>query len=227
MAGKLYGVGVGPGNPKLMTYLAVETIGRCQVIAVPADGKENAVSYQIARGIVEGIDEKECISLEIPMTKDKKVLGEAYSHGAELIVQKLREGKDVAYLTLGDPTVYSTYIYIHRIVGDMGYETEIINGIPSFCAASARVNDSLVDRSEQLHIIPSTYDIEEALMLDGTKVLMKAASKMSLVKETIRRNGLDGVMVENCGMDTEEVYTGVDKIPDDAGYFSLIMIKGE
>ena len=76
--GTLYGVGVGPGDPRLMTYLAVDTIQKCPVIAVPADGKENAVSYKIASGIVENLDEKECLNLTTPMTKDKAVLNAAY-----------------------------------------------------------------------------------------------------------------------------------------------------
>ncbi|MFR5732658.1 MAG: SAM-dependent methyltransferase [Clostridium sp.] len=92
---------------------------------------------------------------------------------------------DVACLTLGDPTIYSTYIYIHRLVKARGYDAKIINGIPSFCAVSARLEDSLADRSEQIHIIPSTYGVEDALNLSGTKVLMKAASKMPLVKEVL------------------------------------------
>ena len=155
MSGKLYGVGVGPGDPKLMTYLAVETIKNCEVIAVPADGKEHAISYKIASGIVTDMNQKECLALSSPMTKDPNVLNENYQNVSKEIMKKLDEGKDVAYLTLGDPTIYSTYIYIQRIIKESGYEAEIINGIPSFCAVAAKLGDSLADRSEQLHIIPS------------------------------------------------------------------------
>ena len=140
--GTLYGVGVGPGDPRLMTYLAVDTIQKCPVIAVPADGKENAVSYKIASGIVENLDEKECLNLTTPMTKDKAVLNAAYQAASNQIIEQLEQGKDVACLTLGDPTIYSTYIYIHRIVKAHGYAPEIINGIPSFCAVSAKLQDS-------------------------------------------------------------------------------------
>lgn len=126
---------------------------------------------------------------------------------------------------MADPTIYSTYIYIHRLVKAQGYATQIINGIPSFCAVSAKLGDSLVDRSEQLHIIPSTYDIEDGLKLPGTKVLMKAASKMHLVKETLQRNELKGSMIENCGMPEEHIYHGVDEIPDQASYYSIIVVK--
>ena len=116
MSGKLYGVGVGPGDPKLMTYLAVETIQNCPVIAVPADGKEHAISYKIASGIVKNMDQKECLGLSSPMTKDRKILEKNYQKVSEEIIKKLDEGKNVAYLTLGDPTVYSTYIYIQRLL---------------------------------------------------------------------------------------------------------------
>ena len=205
MKGILYGVGVGPGDPRLMTYLAVETIRRCPVIAVPADGKENAVAYRIASGIVKDIDSKECINLTTPMTKDKAVLNAAYQTAADRIIEKLDQGKDVACLTLGDPTIYSTYIYIHRIVRTRGFAAQIINGIPSFCAVSARLEDSLVDRSEQLHIIPSTYGVEEALKYPGTKVFMKAASKMPLVREVLKRCNVKCQMIENCGMPNEHI----------------------
>ena len=174
---------------------------------------------------LENLDEKECLNLTTPMTKDKAVLNAAYQAASDQIIKQLEQGKDVACLTLGDPTIYSTYIYIHRIVKAHGYATEIINGIPSFCAVSAKLQDSLVDRSEQLHIIPSTYDIEAALELPGTKVLMKAASKMPIVKETLKRNDLKGAMIENCGMPEEHIYHGVDEIPDQASYYSIIVVK--
>ena len=225
MKGTLYGIGVGPGDPRLMTYLAVDTIKRCPVIAVPADGKGKAVAYKIASGIVEDLDAKECLNLSTPMTKDKAILDAAYQTAADTIIEQLEQGKDVACLTLGDPTIYSTYIYIHRLVKAKGYETEIVNGIPSFCAVSAKLGDSLVDRSEQLHVIPSTYDIEDGLKLPGTKVLMKAASKMPIVKETLERNDLKGAMIENCGMPEEHIYHGVDEIPDQASYYSIIVVK--
>ena len=174
---------------------------------------------------LENLDEKECLNLTTPMTKDKAVLNAAYQAASDQIIEQLEQGKDVACLTLGDPTIYSTYIYIHRIVKAHGYATEIINGIPSFCAVSAKLQDSLVDRSEQLHIIPSTYDIEAALELPGTKVLMKAASKMPLVKATLKEKHMTGTMIENCGMPEEHIYHKIDEIPDRASYYSIIVVK--
>ena len=93
MSGKLYGVGVGPGDPKLMTYLAVETIQNCPVIAVPADGKEHAISYKIASGIVKNMDQKECLGLSSPMTKDRKILRKELSKSIRRNHKELDEGK--------------------------------------------------------------------------------------------------------------------------------------
>lgn len=227
MSGKLYGVGVGPGDPKLMTYLAVETIKNCEVIAVPANGKEHAISYKIASGIVTDMNQKECLALSSPMTKDPNVLNENYQNVSKEIMKKLDEGKDVAYLTLGDPTIYSTYIYIQRIIKESGYEAEIINGIPSFCAVAAKLGDSLADRSEQLHIIPSSYDIEEALELPGNKILMKAASKLSDVKKILRDHELEAQMIENCGMEEERIYQNIDEMPEKAAYYTTLLVKNK
>lgn len=227
MNGTLYGVGVGPGDPKQMTYLAIETIERCPVIAVPAEGREHAVSYKIASGIVKDMEEKEYLNLSTPMTKDPQVLAQNYEVSAARIIEQLKAGRDVAYLTLGDPTIYSTYMYIHRLVRDQGFPVQIVNGIPSFCAAAARLGVSLADRAEQLHIVPSTYVVEEALDYPGNKIFMKAGSKLSMVKQILLEKGMEGVMVENCGMPEENIYKKVEEMPDRASYYTLILVKEE
>lgn len=208
-----------------MTFLAADTIKKCQVLAVPARTRDQAVSYRIARGLLPELDRKECLALSVPMTKDRDALKAAYEQAADQVEEQLKAGKDVACLTLGDPTVYSTYIYLHRIIRARGYEAQIISGVPSFCAVSARLGDSLADRSEQLHIIPSAYGVEEALSLPGTKVLMKAGSKMEAVKKSLQKHGGGAVMMENCGMENEVIYRGTEQIPNKSGYYSLIVVK--
>ena len=161
----------------------------------------------------------------MPMTKDHEKLRESHEKGAKTVAAVLDQGKDVVFLTLGDTTVYSTYLYVHHRVAEMGYDTEIVSGITSFCAVAARLNIGLVEKHEELHVIPASYQIEEALQLPGTKVLMKAGKKMAEVKATIKRLGASAVMIENCGMPNEKIYRSVDEIPEDAGYYSLIIIK--
>ena len=225
MSGKLYGVGVGPGDPKLMTYLAVETIQNCPVIAVPADGKEHAISYKIASGIVKDMDQKECLGLSSPMTKDRKILEKNYQKVSEEIIKKLDEGKNVAYLTLGDPTVYSTCMYVEQMIEQQGYPVETVSGIPSFCAAAARLNQPLGEQEDQIHILPGSYEAGEGLQLSGTKILMKTGKKMGQIKEFLQGSSKDICLVENCGMDDERIVRSVEEISEDAGYYSLLIVK--
>ena len=116
MFGTLYGVGIGPGDPELLTLKAVRVIGECPVIAVPGRVKENTVAYQIVKQAIPELDQKECLEIDFLMTKDAKRLEESHNAGAEQVISCLKEGKNIAFLTLGDPTVYATYIYIHKRV---------------------------------------------------------------------------------------------------------------
>jgi precorrin-2/cobalt-factor-2 C20-methyltransferase len=109
----------------------------------------------------------------------------------------------------------------------MGYETELIPGIPSFCAAAARLDISLSENSDELHIIPASYGVEESMRLQGTKVFMKSGRKMAEVKRFLVENALEAKMVENCGMDSEKLYFSTEEIPEQAGYYSLFIIKDE
>ncbi len=225
MRGRLYGVGVGPGDPELMTMKAARVIREADVIAVPGRKKEETTAYRIAVQAVPEIRQKDCLEIEWPMTKDRKVLEEGYARAAGRVWEYLAAGQTVAFLTLGDPTVYSTYLYLHRLVIAQGGEAEIVSGVPSFCAAAARLNMGLVERNEPLHIIPASYQIEEALRLSGTKVLMKAGSRIKAVKEQLVQSGEHAVMVENCGMPDERCFYSAREIPEDAGYYSLMIVK--
>jgi precorrin-2/cobalt-factor-2 C20-methyltransferase len=225
MYGKLYGVGVGPGDPELLTIKAVRIITEADILAVPGEQKEGSVAYKIASQAVEEIDKKIIISIYMPMTKDEKRLKESHNKGANEIISYLDQGKNVAFLTLGDPTIYSTYIYLHKIISERGYETEIISGIPSFCAVAARLNRGLVEKNEQLHVIASSYDFKDALELSGTKVLMKAGKKICTVVEQLQKLNCQAIMVENCGMENEKIYGSLNEIKKDANYYSLIIVK--
>ena len=135
---KLYGVGVGPGDPELMTLKAVRAIRECDVIAIPGSGQKINAAYTIVKKAVPEVEEKELAEIPMPMTRDSRKLEESHRAGTEQITAYLDQGKSVAFLTLGDPSVYSTYMYIHHRIVSRGYAAEMIPGIPSFCAAAAR-----------------------------------------------------------------------------------------
>jgi len=227
MAGKLYGVGVGPGDPELLTLKALRVIGESDVIAVPGRRPRETVAYRIAAEACKDMGQKKLLGIHMPMTKDEDELEKSHEEGIKLLREQLDQGKSVAFLTLGDPTVYSTYIYLHHRAAELGYETEIVSGVPSFCAAAARLNTEIAKKAEQIHIVPASYQVQEALELPGTKILMKAGKQLSKVKKALSAGQDTVVMVENCGMESERVYEGIGQIPYEAGYYTLLFVKWE
>ena len=111
MVGKLYGIGVGPGDSELLTVKAVRLLQEADVIAVPDIGH----GRQTAQGIIElYIEEKELLNCSTPMVRDRAAADASYDRIADQVCERLAAGKTVAYATLGDPTVYSTYVRIHQ-----------------------------------------------------------------------------------------------------------------
>ena len=225
MSGILYGLGVGPGDPELLTLKALRLIRENPVIAVPGNDIKASVAYQIVKGAYPKLDEKELIPVAMPMTKDRAVLEDNHNKAADAVESYLKQGKNVVFLTLGDPTIYSTYLYVHKRILERGYQAEIVSGITSFCAAAARLNISLSEWNEQLHIVPAVHRLDSDLSESGNYVLMKSGKKMNQVKEILAKSDRDVLMVENCGMPEEHIYRSVEEIPDDAGYYSLIIAK--
>ena len=225
MKGIAYGVGVGPGDPELMTLKAVRLIKENEIIAVPGKEPKEAVAYKIASGSVPEIAEKTLVPIYFPMVKDRQLIDEEHKKGAKIIEEYLDQGKNVVFITLGDSTIYCTFSYIQHYLEADGYTVELVNGIPSFCAAAARLNVSLTEWNEPLHVVPAAHQTGEALDLPGTYVLMKSASYMKDSKKLLRESGKDVMCVENCSMENEKVYRSLEEIPDDAGYFSLIIAK--
>lgn len=225
MSGCLYSVGVGPGDPELMTLKALQTIKKCQVLILPAESREKCVAYQIAAQVLPEISEKPFLCLVMPMTKDKERLEKNHEEGAAKVAEILAKGEDAAFLTLGDPTVYATSMYIHQRIAKLGYPTEIVSGVPSFCAAAAKLGISLGERQEQIHIIPASYDVESAMQLSGTKILMKAGKKMPVVRKCVQEHNGWAAMVENCGMTEEHLWTDVENMPEQPGYYTLVIVK--
>ena len=225
MKGIAYGVGVGPGDPKLMTLRAIELIRKNDVIAVPGKDPKESVAYKIAAAVVPEIAEKELVAVYMPMVKDRALIDEEHKKGADLLKPYLDQGKNVVYITLGDPTIYCTFSYLQHYLEADGYPVELVPGISSITAAAARLNLPLTEWDEPLHVLPAVHKTDAAMDLPGTYVLMKSASHMKDVKETLRMSGKDVQAVIDCGMPTEQVYRSLEEIPDDAGYFALVIAK--
>lgn len=290
----LYGVGVGPGDPELMTVKACRLIRENEVIAVPGKTPRDSVAYQIAVQAVPELADKTLVSVDMPMVRDREELRRYHKAAARQLERWLDQGKNVVFLTLGDPSIYSTFSYLSRIAANDGYSTEMVSGVPSFCAAAARLNMPLAEGSEPLHIFPVTgthgrhstataqrgtsggklsdqaekdspqtsdqtgnskprtsdqTGIDSSQMADkkkqrgvpeadsarknvsltfavpGNYVLMKTGSRMAEMRQAIQESGRKAAAVENCGMSDEKVYRTLAEMPDEGGYFSLVVVK--
>lgn len=228
MTGRLYGVGVGPGDPKLLTILAVETIREADYVAYPVSTVGgSSVAYDI---VGEYLKDKETIPYLMPMSRDKEYVQRCHDNCAEDLERYLAQGKSIAFITLGDPSVYSTYIYIHKKIKAKGYETKLIPGIPSFCAVAASLDDSLCEGAQPLIIVPASYDaLDQTIDYEGNKVYMKSGKSIVALRERLREKGRldDARMVIKASMPDEQIVTSLDEIDESASYFSIVLVKEE
>jgi precorrin-2/cobalt-factor-2 C20-methyltransferase len=230
--GTLYGVGVGPGDPELITVKALRTIAACDLVVFPEPEAEGSrhLAFEIARGAMPELENRPLMGLYLPMTRDSGIMRLNQEKAAERIMEKLREGKNLAFLTLGDPSVYSTYSYLHRLVEAGGFSVRIVPGVTSFCAAAAALGEDLVKGSEALHLIPASYgDSAAAMDLGGTRVFMKMGRALGEVRALVEERGLGSRarVIENCGLENQRIWKSLEELPPEEapGYFTLIIIK--
>lgn len=225
--GICYGVGVGPGDPELITLKAVRVLTRCPVIAAPQTRSGEMLALDIARQAVS-LEGKTVLPLDFTMSRNPAVLQESRLRAAEAIAAHLSSGRDVAMLNLGDVSIYATFSYLMDILAAAGYEAVMVPGVPSFCAVAARLGTSLTTVSSPLHILPGFGgSLEEQLSLPGTKVLMKSGRQLPQAVETLRQKGLlqQAAMVRDCGLPTEEVCRDLTQLRPDTGYFATVIVK--
>lgn len=231
MAGILYGVGVGPGDPELLTIKALRIIRESHVVGIPAKAAEKCTAYGIAVQAVPEIRDKEILPVAIPMTTDQNKLEDAYERGFQAVKERLERGEQVAFLNLGDPSVYGTYMKLHEKALDAGYYAEVVSGVPSFCAAAGVLGMALGTGREEIHILPGYYRGENAGAYEGTRVLMKSAGKTEEVKKRImelereRAGRLEVCAVVNCGMENQKIYRNIRELEEETGYFTTIIVK--
>lgn len=223
--GKLYGIGTGPGDAELLTLKAVSAIEKCGVIAVPVTGGERA-AFAAAEKYLAG---KELLECRFTMEKDMAKRKRARQDAAEAIIRVLESGRDVGFITLGDPTTYSTYMYVHEIIVCGGFEAEIIPGITSYSAAAAALGIALCEGGEALTVIPASGSGNLDALLDapGNKVIMKSGGNFAGVLEKLKARGMEAGIVCRCTMDGQRLYRSIqdyENSPED-GYFTIAIHK--
>lgn len=234
MEGKLTGIGVGPGDPELLTLKAVRAITESDILILPGRSRDDCYAYRIVQKALPEVAEKEFMLADFPMTKNKEVLKAAWEKTAEEICRLIDEGKKVSFLTIGDPSIYATYHYIHRLTEQRGKKAEMISGVPSFCSAAARLGISLGDGEEQIHIIPGSYGVEETTAFSGTRIYMKSGRELQHVKKVLKeeaacreKNGeeLQVYAVADCGLENEMVMRGLEEWPEKLPYLTIVIVK--
>lgn len=225
--GEFTGIGVGPGEPDLLTVKAVKALNEVDVICTP---KSKESKHSTALSIVQGVlddrkSEYEILEPIFPMIENEKMLQEYWDGAASLIAEKLDAGLNVAFITLGDPTVYSTFSYVFRRIKDLGYDTSIIPGITSFtgCAASAKM--SLAEKDEIMVVVPKIDErLSQILEYGDTFVIMKTSRHSDMLAEIINNDKRDKevISVQNCGMEDEKVFKGFS---NNKKYFSTTIVK--
>lgn len=229
----VYAVGVGPGDPELLTRKAERIIRGADVVCAPT-GAAEAGSYALS--IVEQFIDRsrqEVLVQVFPMVKDQQGLDPFWEEAADQVAQRIAAGKDVAFITIGDPFLYSTYLYIHRIFLAKYPEIkiEVVPGISSILASSAVSGLPLGLAAERIAILPATYEHDElkrTLEEFDTVVLMKVNRVFDSVYAVLKELGRDkgGVFVRRVGSSEEEVHFDLEAlVGKKLDYLSMLIVR--
>lgn len=225
MTGTLIGVGLGPGDPDLVTVKSARLIRDARIIAYPALPNTESFARRIAAPyIAEGARE---IVIEMPITVARAPAQAAYDNGAADIAEALEAGNDVVVLCEGDPFFYGSFMYLHaRLSGR--YPTEVVPGITSVAAASARLGLPLAARNESLITLPAPLDDEtlrSRMASAESFAIMKLGRHLSRVRRLLYALGLAdrARYIERASL-PDERSMALDDAPDSAPYFSLILV---
>jgi precorrin-2/cobalt-factor-2 C20-methyltransferase len=237
LEGKFVGIGVGPGDPELITVKAVKMLKMADVISFP---KTHMDKPSFALSVVNEILKErerppELLRLVFPMIRDREGLKRAWARNAQIIAEKAKKGKIVAFITLGDPMFYSTFIYLYHSM-QKEVKLEIIPGVTSLTACAASSKIPLAEKEEIVAIIPSAIDsnqIEEIARHSSNLILMKGTQRLKDLAPILEKCGFTKnstiALVRRCTMPEEKVIVGKLRdvpnwdIHDD--YFSMIIIK--
>lgn len=232
--GKLYGIGVGPGASDLVTLRAFNLLRSLPVLAVP---RPNAYSPSLAYRIIEphllADSGQHHLFLTFPMTKDPEVLGPAWETAFRAIEAELEAGRDLGFVTQGDPFIYSTFIYVFESLKAKypTLEIEVVPGVTSIAAVPMAAGVPLVDGQERLAVIPASYGTEELrqiLRSFDSIVLMKVASVMETVVNLLEEEDLldCAYYVERATSDEQRIVRDLRELRGNRCiYFSMVVVS--
>jgi len=236
---ELIAVGCGPGDPDLLTVKAVKAIQNADIIMCPTskEGKPS-IAFSVISSILDKTKNQEIVNLVFPMTKDKETLESTWEKNSKILAEGVLAGKNVVYITIGDPYLYSTWIYLHREISKNHPEIKItvIPGIVSMFTFAAKVGISLAEGAEKFSVIPSCYDlsqVKEIAKNSDTMVFLKDGRYFDQVIELLKESGFsdDSIFAIGQDLDTENEIVKkltlgeVTKDTLTSKYFSILVVK--
>ena len=228
--GTFYGIGVGPGDPELLTVKAIDALKKIDVLIAPkTEKKSDSVALSIAQPYLKS--SVEIIFQTFPMIKDFAAEKKIFAANKEEILNLLRGGKNVGFATLGDPMFYSTYIYIFKLLKSCGVKIVTIPGVPAFLAIAAKIGRPLAFGNDILTIIPATAELDAIKnFLDKTDatVLMKVYKNFPEIVDALKTHDLldEAILVSRCGLDDEKIISDVAAHKDEPlNYLSTILTR--
>lgn len=238
---ELTAIGCGPGDSDLITLKAKKALDAADVILCPASSEDRpSIALSIAKPLIDDSKNQKIVKLIFPMTKDPEILAETWKKNSEQMAREVLSVERAVYLTVGDPYLYSTWMYLHKNLTETHPEIRItvIPGIVSVFMFASKVGMSLAEGAEKLTIVPSCYDLEQVRHLaknSDTMVFLKDGKYFGKVIELLREAGYPPdspfAIGQDLGTEREKVIkTTLGKIDTDTSsmqYFSILMIKRE
>lgn len=235
----LIGIGVGPGDVELLTVKAVKAIHNADIIMCPASKEDRpSIALSIIESIIDKSKNQEIIKLIFPMTKDKDILEASWKRNAKIMAETVLKGKNVVYITIGDPYLYSTWIYMHRDLKEKypDMDISVVPGIVSIFSFASKVGISVAEGAEKVAIIPSCYDlssVKEIAKYSESMIFLKDGRYFDQVIEVLKEAGFPDnslfAIGQDLGTDNEIIRTmTLGEVNDDTlttKYFSILVVK--
>lgn len=225
----LYCIGIGPGNSEYLTLKAANILKVAEVVFCPQSAyKKDSLAYSICQ---EHINKNaKIVNLVFPMTKDKEELAKYWQEAYEKIINEAETAKITAFITLGDPAIYSTYSYIiERLSDNPSIEVQTVPGITAFSACASALNASLVESDQKLALLPASNlaAVKNAIKDFETIILYKVKGNVEKISQFLKeKNLLENAFLISKVSTTDERIEPLNHLqPDEKGYFSTIIIK--
>jgi precorrin-2/cobalt-factor-2 C20-methyltransferase len=232
--GILYGLGVGPGDPELITLKAARVLNSVDVVFAAASTKNSySQAVTIARPHIRDLTAVRMLAF--PMTRDKKELKKAWREHAQAIITELEQGRNVAFLTLGDSMTYSTYGYILQNIQALAPHLPVISvpGVTSYQAAAAATNTPLVEGEETLLVVSGAKGGDHLRNLrrtPDTVAFLKAYRNVADIASALAEADMlkNSIAVSNCGLPEQEIFTDIEKLAKrEPKYWTLVLAKSK